>query len=210
MASVPDDLLARIAALTPDQRTLLATRLKSQGVNGLELTGIPRRRPGSPAPLSFAQQRLWFLHRLEPGSSAYNMPFALRLGGPLNVAALHRAIEIIVARHEALRTTIAELDGDLIQAIAPPAPVMLPIVDLSELPDRERESEVLRLAAAEAQTLFDLYQGPLIRVQLLKLTQQEHVLLLTIHHIVSDGWSMGVLFSELATLYEAFANGRPS
>ena len=144
-------------------------------------------------PTSFSQQRLWFLDQFEPGSAYYNIPCAIRLSGRLDVGALERALNEIVRRHEALRTTFAVEDGQPVQVIAPLLRLPLPVTDLSSLPVSEREAEAQRLAAEEAQRPFDLEHGPLLRAQLLRLSEREHIALLTVHHIVSDGWSMGVL-----------------
>jgi len=160
--------------------------------------------------LSFAQARLWFLEQLEPGSSAYNIPAAVRLTGSLDVVALEQSLQEIVQRHEALRTTFAMVSGEPIQVISPVLALTLPLVDLHSLPEAQQEAEVERLATESAQQPFDLAMGPLLRATLLNLGEAEHVLLLTMHHIVSDGWSMGVLIRELAALYEAFSTGKPS
>ena len=162
------------------------------------------------APAAFAQERLWFLDRMDPGGTVYTLPAALRLTGVLDVAALERALGEIVRRHEALRTTFAESDGRPVQVIAPFAGFALPVEDLSGREDAEREAEVRRRAAADAARPFDLAAGPLFRASLLRLADGEHVLLLCIHHAVSDGWSMGVLFRELSALYAAFRDGAPS
>jgi amino acid adenylation domain-containing protein/non-ribosomal peptide synthase protein (TIGR01720 family) len=161
-------------------------------------------------PLSFAQQRLWFLEQLEPGTPFYNLPSAVRLTGPLNVAALEQSLNEIVWRHEALRTTFDTVSGRAVQVIAPEMIVDLPMVDLTDLPASEREDEVLHLAAEEARKPFDLGEGPLLRVRLLRLTEENHVVLLNMHHIVSDGWSVGVFVPEIAALYEAFSAGESS
>ncbi len=158
-------------------------------------------------PLSFAQQRLWVVDRLEPGSAAYNMPFALRLRGTLDVAALRASIGEVVRRHEALRTTFAERDGVPVQVIHPAAPVPLPVLDLCGLPGGAREPQAERLARAEALRPFDLARGPLLRSTLVRLGEREHVLLLTLHHVVSDGWSMDVLVRDLSALYAAHRGG---
>jgi aspartate racemase len=160
--------------------------------------------------LSFAQARLWFLEQLEPGSGAYNMPAAVRLTGSLDVAALKQSLQEIVQRHEALRTTFRMVSGEPIQVIAPILALAVPLVDLHELPEAQQEAQVEQLATEEAQQPFDLAMGPLLRAKLLHLSEAEHVLLLTMHHIVSDGWSMGVLIRELVALYEAFSTGKPS
>ena len=170
---------------------------------------VPVPRDGE-LPLSFAQQRLWFIDQLEPGNSVYNFPAAVRLKGPLNVVALKQSLNEIVKRHEALRTTFAIVDGRPVQVIAPLLTLTLPIVDLRELPETERETEVQRLVTNEAQRPFDLAEGPLVRATVLRLGENEHVGLLTMHHIVSDGWSTGILIREMAVLYEAFCSGRPT
>ncbi|MET0400641.1 MAG: amino acid adenylation domain-containing protein, partial [Longimicrobiaceae bacterium] len=158
-------------------------------------------------PLSFAQQRLWVVDRLEPGSAAYNMPAALRLRGALDSAALRASLDTLVARHETLRTTFAEEGGVPVQLIHPAAPVALRELDLRHLPGAEREAEAERLASAEALTPFDLARGPLLRSTLLRVDEAEHVVLFTLHHVVSDGWSMQVLTREVSALYSAFSRG---
>lgn len=170
---------------------------------------VPVPRDGE-LPLSFAQQRLWFLGQLEPGSCVYNFPAAVRLKGPLNVVALEQSLNEIVKRHEALRTTFSIVDGRPVQVIAPLLTLTLPIVDLRELPETEREIEVQRLARSEARRPFDLAEGPLVRATVLRLGENEHVGLLIMHHIVSDGWSTGILIREMALLYQAFCSGRPT
>ncbi len=169
---------------------------------------VPIARDGG-LPLSFAQQRLWFIDQLEPGGSVYNFPAAIRLKGPLNVSALKQSLDAIVKRHEALRTTFATVDGRPVQVIAPLLRLALPIVDLRDLPEAERETEIQRLATNEAQRPFDLAVGPLVRATVLRLGENEHVGLLTMHHIVSDGWSTGILIREMAVLYDAFCSGKP-
>ncbi|MFP2913416.1 condensation domain-containing protein, partial [Pyxidicoccus sp. 3LFB2] len=149
----------------------------------------------------------WFLDRLEPGSPFYNMPLALWLDGALDVGALERAMTELVRRHEVLRTTFEE---GPVQIVHPPMQVPLPVVDLSQLPDGIREAEARRVAGEEARRPFDLTRGPLLRVSLVRLSESCHLLLLMMHHIVSDGWSMGVLVRESAALYEAFGAGKPS
>lgn len=176
----------------------------------------PRRPPICPAirdgdpPLSFAQQRLWFIDQLEPQSSAYNVPGAWRLTGPLDIAALQRSINEIVRRHEALRTTFATVEGEAVQTIIPSLKIELPIIDLTSAIENEREGEAQRIVSEEAKRPFDLIHGPLVRAKLLRLGEEVHVLILNLHHIVSDGWSLGVLYRELSMLYQAFTNGQPS
>ncbi|HEY9856591.1 MAG TPA: amino acid adenylation domain-containing protein [Stenomitos sp.] len=161
-------------------------------------------------PLSFSQERLWFLDQLDPNSSTYNIPAALRLKGSLDVVALERSLNEIVRRHEVLRTTFAKVNGEPVQVIHPALSLPLPVIDLQHLAKDEREAEARRLAAEEARRPFDLAQGPLLHASLLKLGEGEHWFLFNMHHIVSDGWSMGVLVDELVSLYSAFSQGRPS
>jgi amino acid adenylation domain-containing protein len=171
---------------------------------------VPVPRDGSPLPLSFAQERLWFIDRLEPGSANYTLPAALRLTGALDEAALGWALGEIVRRHEALRTVFAEADGSPVQVIAPVREFALPVEDLSGLSKADREAALRRRLGEEGRRAFDLSAGPLFRADLLRLGEEDHVLLLSMHHIVSDGWSMGVLFRELSALYEAYREGRES
>jgi amino acid adenylation domain-containing protein len=161
-------------------------------------------------PLSFAQQRLWFLDQLEVGSPFYNNPAAVRITGQLDVAALERSLNEIARRHEILRTSFATLDGKPVQVIASSLKLALPVVDLRHLPAHEREQEARRVMKEAAQQPFDLANGPLARLCLWRLNEEEYVALLVLHHIVSDGWSNGVLIRELATLYQAFSNGYDS
>jgi hypothetical protein len=161
-------------------------------------------------PTSFAQQRLWFLDQLEPGSASYNMPAAVRLVGALDVSALERALNEIVRRHEVLRTTFGSEDGIPFQVIASELTVPLPLRDLTHLPEAQRESEMLHGIDQEVRRPFDLARGPLLRAALWRLGEQEHVVSVTMHHVISDAWSIGVFVRETAELYDAFAHGRPS
>ncbi|MDZ7342104.1 MAG: non-ribosomal peptide synthase/polyketide synthase, partial [candidate division KSB1 bacterium] len=175
-----------------------------------EIPKIERISRDQYLPLSFAQQRLWFLDQLEAGTAAYNLPAAVRLTGDLNIAALESSLNEIVKRHESLRTTFSAIEGKAIQVIAPELKIALPVIDLTDLPPEDREIEALELARAEAQRPFDLTKGPLLRVHLVRMDEQNHIVLFTMHHIISDGWSMGVLIREVAILYEAFSQGLPS
>ena len=176
----------------------------------LEIPSIePVPREGE-LPLSFAQQRLWFLHQFEPDSNAYNIPIPLHLEGAVEHAVLERTLNELVRRHEVLRTAFVTVDGQPLQVIAPAQRMHLPQVDLSELPESVRRAEANRLAREEAQRPFNLSQGPLLRATLLRLAPEEYFFLLTMHHIVSDGWSMGVFTKEVAQLYTAFARGENS
>jgi len=177
---------------------------------GQHSTPIMRADRTRPLPLSFSQQRLWFLDQLEGANAFYNMPLAVRMTGKLDEAALHRAFNEIVRRHEALRTHFAAIDGQAVQIIADQLLLSLPITDLSHLRGAECEAKARQLIQDEANTPFQLASGPLIRVSLIRLTASEHIALITLHHIVSDGWSMSVMFNELTALYGAFARQQPS
>ncbi|PWK05376.1 non-ribosomal peptide synthetase, partial [Tumebacillus permanentifrigoris] len=161
-----------------------------------------------PLPLSFAQQRLWVLEQLVPGTDAYNMPMAARLIGDLRIDALEYSLNEVLQRHEALRTTFADVQGQPVQIIAPMSPMQLAAEDLRAEADRHQLA--LRLVQEEAQRPFDLRTGPLFRARLMQVEDQEHVLVLNMHHIISDGWSIGVLIREVTALYEAFVQGAPS
>src|SRR5215213_2623175 len=158
------------------------------------------------APLSFAQQRLWFLDQLDPGNPAYNIPFVLRFSGVLNIAALQTSINELVHRHETLRTSFSLTDGEAVQVVAPFSPVTITVIDLSALPSESAGEEVRALRDAELRHGFNLTEGPLWRMKLLRLSDHENLLLLTMHHIISDAWSMGVLVREVAAFYNAHLN----
>jgi amino acid adenylation domain-containing protein len=170
-----------------------------------ELAQLLLKRQSKQAPLSFAQERIWFLHQLEPEGAAWNMPLAVRLTGPLDVTALQHSLDEIARRHETLRTTFSMTDGGLAQEIAPAIAVLLHLIDLRDEPPAEREAKARQLVNQEAQRSFDLARGPLFRTHLVRLSEQEHVLLLNVHHIVSDGWSQAVLVREFTQFYDAFA-----
>ncbi|HSF38618.1 MAG TPA: non-ribosomal peptide synthase/polyketide synthase, partial [Thermoanaerobaculia bacterium] len=193
--------VAELSAAVEEARRSDANRLAPP------LLPVPRE---GPLPLSFAQQRLWFIDQLEPGSPLYNMPGALRIEGPLDSRVLALCLGEIVRRHEALRTVFVAQGGAPVQVIQSAAPFPLPVVDLSGLPEKTREALALTLIAEEAGRPFDLARGPLLRGGLLRLAEGDHAVTLTLHHIVSDGWSMGILVRELTVLYAAFAKGRPS
>jgi amino acid adenylation domain-containing protein len=177
------------------KRALLARRLEG------------RRRT---YPTSFSQQRLWFLEQLSPGSIAYNIPTAMRVTGSLDLEAWTRSCNEIVRRHEALRTTFTAVEGKALQVVAPSLGVEVPVSDLRGLGGAARERALAALSRAEFQTPFDLERGPLLRVRLVRLAEEEHVLLLTVHHIVADFWSMAIVLREMVVLYQAFAAGQPS
>ncbi|HEX6718889.1 MAG TPA: amino acid adenylation domain-containing protein [Pyrinomonadaceae bacterium] len=171
---------------------------------------IERASRTGPLPLSFAQQRLWFLDQLEPGSAFYNVPAAIRLSGRLDVAALGEALQEIVRRHETLRTWFRNVNGEPEQFVAPALEVPFDITDFSSLAEHEREARVAEYATEWSCRPFDLEHGPLVRARLLRLGEEEHVLLFCMHHIVGDLWSVGVLVREWGTLYQAFSGGQPS
>ncbi|MBZ5509519.1 MAG: amino acid adenylation domain-containing protein, partial [Acidobacteriia bacterium] len=160
-------------------------------------------------PLSFAQQRLWFLNQLTPGDTSYNVPGAVQIEGPLDVNALEKSLQEIMQRHEVLRTAFIEIEGEPRQVVEDSLQLQLKHISLISVAAEQREAEVLRLAEEEAQQPFDLGHAPMFRASLLRCGEENHVLLLTLHHIASDGWSLGILVRELSTYYEAFANGRP-
>lgn len=185
---------------------LLEQMLKEQGVKAPAREAIAKRADSSTHPLSFAQKRLWFLNHLEPGSQ-YNDHFNLRLQGPLKVPALQWSLNQIVQRHEALRATFHAQQGEPMQKIAPPTDLPLTMIDLRQVPEENRMARATELAIAEARAPFDLQKGPLLRAQLLRLGDEDHLLLLTLHHIAIDGWSRGVFLRELTALYPAAASG---
>ena len=218
------DLATRLAGLSPQKRELLLRRL-----GGLEAQAapaapaIPRapRPADGPArfPVSFSQLREWILDRLEPGTPAYNIPGNFRITGPLSIPDLDRALQEIVRRHESLRTTFEApeypTNDEPLQAVAPRLTIRLPVLDLSGLSPELREAELSRRVRVELRTGFDLAAGPLLRLRLVRLGPDDsgsdnHAVLFTMHHIISDGWSMGVFFREIATLYDSFAAGKPS
>ena len=175
-----------------------------------ELPTIEPVAHDAPAPLSFAQQRLWFLDQLNMAGAVYNMPFLLELDGPLQVATLARSLKTIVLRQETLGAAFPERDGKPIQVFGSGARIRLCLVELGALPTKQAENAADRLAVTEAARPFSLQMGPLLRLALLRLAPDRHRLVMTMHHIISDGWSMGVLVSELATVYRAHAEGNPS
>jgi amino acid adenylation domain-containing protein/FkbH-like protein len=181
---------------------------KLRGAEGLAVPAILPVTRDREIPLSFAQQRLWFLDQLEPGSSFYNIPAAVRLRGTLDLTALEQSFTEVMRRHESLRTRFGVVNGVPVQLIDAAPGFSLPVLDLST--EAERDAEARRVATEESQQPFDLSTGPLLRATVLRLSDQEHVLLCTMHHIISDGWSMGVLIRELTTLYEAYSHSEPS
>jgi amino acid adenylation domain-containing protein len=190
----------------------LARRVEAARQGGEVRERVPLRpaERGSEAPLSFAQQRLWFVDQMEGAGAAYVVPRETRLRGRLDGEALRRALEEIVRRHEALRTVFRARDPEPVQVVLPPGPLSFPLHDLSALPGPEREDALRALVREEVRRPFDLVAGPLFRVMLARLGEEEHALLWSMHHIVGDGWSLDVFHRELGALYDAFSRGEPS
>src|SRR5215471_796156 len=193
------DVATRLHGLTPAGKRALLTRLVNL-----------RRNRGTTAPLSYAQQRIWFLEKLVAGNPFYNESSAVRFSFAIDRNALERSLNEIVNRHDALRTNFEESDGEPIQRVLPALTLELPLIDLSHLPEAVREQEAMRLANAGAGEPFQLSKAPLMRACLIRLALFDHIFVLTMHHIVCDGWSMKVFFHELRLLYEAFIAGKPS
>jgi amino acid adenylation domain-containing protein len=185
----------------------LVERLHHSPGEGAAAAPVTRAERGGALPLSYAQRRLWFLHQLDPSSAVYHVPASVRLAGPLDASALENALREVVRRHESLRTSFKEEAGEPVQVVSETVSFDLPVTDLSAMPDAEREARARLIAEEEAGLAFDLSAGPLLRARLLRLAEDEHVLLVTMHHIVSDGWSMGVLVREAAALYDAYSQG---
>jgi len=202
----------QLAGLSPAKRALIEMKLlkKKAAAASEPKDVIPRRPDGVAAPLSYYQQGLWVLSQLMPDTPLYHVPKAVRFSGKLDVPALQCTIDHIVNRHEALRTSFVVTDGVPFQVVKETHSVEMPLIDFSHVGETEREPEAARRLGHEARRMFDLAQGPLIRAALLRLQPDEHILLLTMHHIVTDGWSIGLLERELVTVYEAFAAGKPS
>lgn len=203
-------LVDLVARLSPAERSLLELRHLNKSPEASDKLTIPRSAHLESSPLSFAQQRLWFLDQLNPDSPFYNISVAVRMSGALNVIALQQTLNAIVARHESLRTTFGDVRGIPIQVIAPSLVLPLPVIDLGDLLEVEREAKLQEDLNEEAKRPFDLIHGPLLRASLFHLGKLDHVLLLTFHHIISDGWSIGVFFHELTVIYGAFSAGQPS
>ncbi len=203
-------IIDRVSNLSPEKQQLFTLLLKEKNKGLSRLPLLPQGRETNVFPLSFAQQRLWFLDQLDPGSPVYLMSTTVRFSGPLDIRLLKLSLDEVVRRHEVLRTSFAIVDGEPVQVIAPPQPLDVPVVDLSDLSEPERWAEVRRMAGEEGKTPFDLERGPLLRASLLRLSEEEHVALFTVHHISSDGWSMDVLNREVTTIYEAYKLGQPS
>jgi amino acid adenylation domain-containing protein len=195
-------------SLSPEKRALFSLLLSRERLNTSPVERVPRRTETGPVALSFAQERLWLAEQAAPGSAAYNVAAVLRLRGALRVEALEAAFTAVLRRHEVLRTRFATLNGEPAQIIEPPAAFQLAKVDLRPLDERERDAAIRRLSREEARRPFELGQPALVRARLLQCDDVNHVLLLTMHHIVSDGWSVGVLTRELSALYDEGVSGR--
>src|SRR5688572_5813097 len=198
------DLAERIAKLTPAQRELLHQRLERRDA----LRPFKAADDDSAGAVSFAQERLWFLNQLDPDSHVYNITSAFHLQGDLNLNALQSALDGVLRRHEVLRTRIRNEDGKPALALVADEKCEITVVSLEEKVVSAEDEDVTRLMQAEAQRPFDLARDPLLRVTVLRLARQEHILLLSVHHIASDAWSMRILYREIAEFYEAVVAGR--
>lgn len=204
------DRSERLKNLPAAKRELLLKAIQAKKPSVGKAESIPRRAVQKSASLSFSQQRMWFLQQWEPASPLYTIPMALRLSGKLDRVALKQSFEEIIKRHDILHTTFDMQNGSPVQVIHPSSALALPLIDLRELNEMLQKTLVRELIAAESKRVFDLQQGPLLRVVLLKRAETEHILILTVHHIVADGWSMQILLGELCALYRAFSLGLPS
>ena len=205
-----EEKVGLLRGLSPEKRALALKALREGAVETQRSPIVRRDAQGGPTPLALSQHRLWLVDQLRPGSRAYNELAAVRLSGPLDVGVLERVFTEIVRRHEALRTTFPMIDGEPVQVIVPARPMTLLVHDLSTLGESEQDAEIQRLADEETGHAFDLSCGPLLRLALLRLSEQQHVLFVSAHHIVLDGWSIGVFRREMTELYRAFREGEPS
>ena len=204
------DILKRLAGLSPEKRALLMKKLQEKAKKERKQQTIPKRANQDEYPMSFAQQRMWFHNQLAPDTSLNNIPAAIRLKGSLNVKALKDSLNEIIRRHEVLRASFVTQNGVPHQVVAPELKLDLPVIDLQHIAVNERETKATHKAREEALVPFDLSKGPMIRAKLLRLNSEDHIIVLSWHHIVSDGWSTGVLMMEVAQLYESFSNDQPS
>jgi amino acid adenylation domain-containing protein len=205
-----DELTQRVETLSPVKRALLERRLRADKGEGMREPLLSGRGRRESARASFAQERLWFLQQLEPESAAYNVPRAIRILGKLNLKLLEQSLNEIIARHDSLRTRLSVVDGELMQIVAESLAIQIPVEELSNLHVDEAMLRAKESAKAEATLPFDLSAGPVVRARILRLGAEEHLLLLTLHHIVSDAWSAGILFQELITFYKEFSQNRNS
>ena len=204
------DLDQRIATHSPTARPLLQRQREEQSTKRGRGTIPSREASGRPVPLSFAQESLWLVEQLAPGTVAYNEPVVLRIAGQLNTALLERSLQVLLARHESLRTSFQMCEGHPVQVIASTLHLPLEVVDFQDFREDEREPLARATLAASAAQPFDLGEAPLLRVKLLRLADDQHLLLLVLHHIITDGWSVEVLVGELTALYGAFSAGVPA
>jgi hypothetical protein len=204
------ETISRIASLSSPKLALLMEEMRRKARERTQIRVVERRGEVHYFPLSYAQQRLWLVNQLDPITPLFNVPVAQHLKGLLDVKAMEAAFTEICRRHESLRTTFTLKDGQPVQVVGPPRQIALPIIDLTKLPQPERQVETRRLASSWRTLAFDLKHGPLIRICLLKLGEAHHVLLLTLHHIISDGWSLRILVRELSALYDAYLQGQAS
>ncbi len=201
----------KVSQLSPEQRDQLLRRTRERQPVARPAPGIERRRdPDAPVPLSFAQQRLWFIDQLAPGNPAYNIPVAIQIAGPLRIDLLRKAFEELIKRHESLRTRFLSSGGQPFQVISQCEPGLLPIVDLADLSAGLEETVARDLCGREGMRSFDLAVGPLLRSTIFRLAKDRHILLLVLHHIISDLWSFAILIREVSLVYDALLNGRRS
>src|SRR5579872_345570 len=208
MNNTAQNMLVQMADLSPTKRKLLELRLSKKGLERHQAF-IPKREDCLTAPLSFAQQRLWFLEQLQPNTSTYIMANAVPMLAPVNVSVLEQVLNEIVRRHEVLRTVFPIIDGSPTQVISECVSLQLPYADLTALTENERQSQLMRFVN-EIRRPFDLQRGPVLRATLVRITPEQYVLYLAMHHIVADGWSLGLFAQELGAFYGAFFQGEPS
>jgi amino acid adenylation domain-containing protein len=201
-------LTQRLENLSPAKRVLLEMKLKGKTPSSKDPFSIQPQKNSGLAPLSFNQESLLFMERLNPNTSTYNVYEAVRLTGELNFAALQQTFDSVAARHEALRTTFAEIDGQPQQIVAPPQPVPIQVINLSQSPIEKRESEAFGILNNEVNQPLNLQQCPLFKATLIKLSERENLLLVMMHHIISDGWSIGVFWKEFTHFYKSFSQGK--
>jgi amino acid adenylation domain-containing protein len=199
-----------VATLSAEDLELLASLLNDEGLEPMQARIVPRKGDLDEIPLSFSQERLWFLDQLDPGSPLYRISANYRILGHLDVGALEQSLNRIVERHAALRTSFPAVDGQPVQAIAVAQQVRLDFVDLTDHHEKQQKVAVQEALRAQQQLPFDLARGPLLRAALLRIREEEHVFLMSMHHIISDGWSMGILRQELSALYDSLSSHRPS
>ncbi|HEY9850895.1 MAG TPA: condensation domain-containing protein, partial [Leptolyngbyaceae cyanobacterium] len=207
-----NDIEQRIAALSPAQRALFEQRLKQKGLGtksvSTQISAIPKRQSSDAPPLSLAQERFWLMHQLESEIHLYNESNLFRFTGKLNGEALEKSLNEVIKRHEILRTNFQLLDGQPVQIIASDLTLKLPIIDLQEVSESDREVKVKQIIQKISSRPFDLTQGALLRAILLKIKPNEHLFLVTMHHVLCDGWSMKIFFQELANFYQAFSENK--